>query len=157
MVRKSSSAKIRIEPDPRFGDVFVAKFINSLMLDGKKSRAEQIFYGALDLLSEKANTKEPIKVFFSAMENIKPSLEVRSRRVGGATYQVPIEVKPVRRNYLAIRWLLDATRKRTEHGVSEKLALEILDASQNRGTAIKKREDTHKMAEANRAFAHYRW
>ncbi|QMU56532.1 MAG: 30S ribosomal protein S7 [Candidatus Mycalebacterium zealandia] len=157
MVRKSSSAKIRVESDPRFGDVFVAKFLNSLMLDGKKSKAEQIFYGVLDLLSEKANTKEPIKVFFSAMENIKPSLEVRSRRVGGATYQVPMEVKPVRRNYLAIRWLLDAARKRTEHGVREKLALEILDASQNRGTAIKKREDTHKMAEANRAFAHYRW
>lgn len=157
MSRKSSSAKTRVEPDPKFGDVFIAKFINSLMFDGKKSKAEQIFYDVLDLLSEKAGTKEPIKVFFSAMENVKPSVEVRSRRVGGATYQVPMEVKPVRKNYLAIRWLLDAARKRTEPGVRQRLASEILDASQNRGTAIKKREDTHKMAEANRAFAHYRW
>ena len=156
MSRKISS-RIKVEPDPRFGDVFVAKFINSLMFDGKKSKAEQIFYDVLDLLSEKAKTKEPVKVFFSAMDNIKPSLEVRSRRVGGATYQVPREVKSVRRNSLAIRWLLEAARKRNEHGVREKLASEILDASQNRGTAIKKREDTHKMAEANRAFAHYRW
>ncbi len=157
MSRKSLSKRLRIEPDSRFGDAFVAKFINSLMLDGKKSKAEGIFYDALDLISERAKTKEPIKVFFAAMDNVKPSLEVRSRRVGGATYQVPMEVKPVRRNYLAIRWLLDAVRKRSESGVREKLVAEILDASQNRGTAIKKREDTHKMAEANRAFAHYRW
>lgn len=157
MSRKNSSARLRVEPDPRFGDVFIAKFINSLMLEGKKSKAEQVFYGMLDLLAEKANTKEPVKVFYEAMENVKPSLEVRSRRVGGATYQVPMEVKPVRRNYLAIRWLLDAMRKRPENGVREKLAMELLEASQNKGAAIKKREDTHKMAEANRAFAHYRW
>ncbi len=157
MSRKHLADKIRFEPDPKFGDVVVAKFINFLMFDGKKSKAEKVFYDALDLISEKANTKEPIKIFFSAMDNVKPSLEVRSRRVGGATYQVPMEVKPVRRNYLAIRWLLDAARKRNEPGICEKLASEIMDASQNRGTAIKKREDTHKMAEANRAFAHYRW
>ncbi len=157
MSRKSSSSRPKAEADPRFGDVFIGKFINSLMLDGKKSKAEKIFYDVIDLIGERAKTKEPIKVFFSAMDNVKPSLEVRSRRVGGATYQVPMDVKPVRRNYLAIRWLLDAARKRKEHGVREKLVAEILDASQNRGTAIKKREDTHKMAEANRAFAHYRW
>ena len=157
MSRKSLSKRLRIEPDSRFGDVLVAKFINSLMLNGKKGKAERIFYDVLDLIAEKANTKEPIKVFFSAMDNVKPSLEVRSRRVGGATYQVPMEVKPIRRNYLAIRWLLNAVRKRSEPGVREKLVAEIMDASQNRGTAIKKREDTHKMAEANRAFAHYRW
>lgn len=157
MSRKNTSLRRRIEPDPRYGDVVVAKFINSLMLDGKKSKAEKAFYDALDMISEKTGNKEPVKVFLEAMENVKPAVEVRSRRVGGATYQVPNEVKPVRKNYLAIRWLLDAARKRPEHGVSGKLAAEILDASQNRGTAIKKREDTHKMAEANRAFAHYRW
>lgn len=157
MSRKNPSSSHRFEPDPRFGDVFVAKFINSLMLDGKKGKAEKIFYDTLDMVAEKAGTKEPIKVFFEAVKNVKPALEVRSRRVGGATYQVPMEVKPVRRNYLAIRWLLDSARKRPESGVREKLAMEIIDASQNRGSAIKKREDTHKMAEANRAFAHYRW
>lgn len=157
MSRKISSTSHRFEPDPRFGDVFVAKFINSLMLGGKKSKAERIFYDTLDLIAEKSGAKEPIKVFFEAMENVKPALEVRSRRVGGATYQVPMEVKPVRKNYLAIRWLLDSARKRPEPGVREKLAMEIIDASQSRGSAIKKKEDTHKMAEANRAFAHYRW
>lgn len=157
MSRKTSSSSHRFESDPQFGDVFVAKFINSLMVCGKKSKAEKIFYDALDLVSKKAGAKEPIKVFFEAMENVKPALEVRSRRVGGATYQVPMEVKPVRKNYLAIRWLLDSVRKRPEPGVREKLAMEIIDASQNRGSAIKKKEDTHKMAEANRAFAHYRW
>ena len=156
MPRKGSVSKRKVTPDSRFGDVGVTKFINSLMLDGKKSKAEAIFYKALDIAGEKLK-KAPFELFEQAMENVKPMVEVRSRRVGGATYQVPMEVTSYRRQTLAIRWLVAASRNRNANSMTEKLASELLDAAQNKGGAIKKKEDTSKMAEANRAFAHYRW
>ena len=156
MGRKSFIRKREILPDPKFHDVVVAKFINSLLYQGKRSVAEKIMYGALDIAQEKGGD-EGVKVFKKALENCKPLLEVKSRRVGGATYQVPVEVKPARRQSLASRWLIEAARGRPEHSMMERLAGEIVDAANNRGGALKKREDTHKMAEANKAFAHYRW
>ena len=145
-----------ILPDPKYGDQIVAKFINMVMSRGKKSVAERIVYGALEEMSRKGGG-EPVGMFKQALEHVEPRVEVKSRRVGGATYQVPIEVRPNRRMALAMRWLVDAARKRGEKSMDRKLAGELLDACENRGTAVKKREDTHKMAEANRAFAHYRW
>jgi len=143
-------------PDPKYGDKLVAKFVNTIMGRGKKSVAESIFYRSLDIVT--AKTKEDsLGVFKRAIENTRPTVEVRSRRVGGATYQVPIEVRPQRRVSLSMRWLIQASRERSEKSMEEKLAAEIIDAANNRGTAIKKKEDTHRMAEANRAFAHYRW
>ena len=156
MARKKDIVKRVISPDPRYGDRQVAKFVNGLMLDGKKSVALGVFYGAMDLISERVE-EEPLAVFKSALENVKPLVEVKSRRVGGATYQVPIEVLPDRKMALAIRWLINYTRARGEKSMSQKLAAELLDAASKRGNTIKKREDTHKMAEANKAFAHYRW
>lgn len=154
--KKRETSRREILPDPKYNDRLVAKTINSIMRNGKKSVAESILYRSFDLLQEKAN-KDPLKIFKQAIENIKPVLEVRSRRVGGATYQIPVEVRYERRQALAIRWLLGFARKRSERSMHEKLAMEILDAANNRGAAVKKKEDTHKMAEANRAFAHYRW
>src|SRR5690606_28012687 len=156
MSRRHRAEKREILPDAKFGDRVLTKFMNNLMYDGKKSVAESIVYGALDRGQEKRR-REPIEVFHEALDNIKPSVEVRSRRVGGATYQVPVEVRPERREALAIRWLIDASRKRNEHTMEERLAAELLDAANMRGTAVKKREDTHKMADANKAFSHYRW
>jgi len=156
MSRRHAAEKRQILPDPKFQDLVVAKFTNSLMLDGKKSGAETILYGAFDMIEKKAGG-DPLKMFHEALENVKPSVEVRSRRVGGATYQVPVEVRSERRQALAIRWLIDMARKRSENTMMERLSGELLDASNNRGAAVKKREDTHKMAEANKAFSHYRW
>lgn len=156
MPRKGSVSKRKVSLDPKFGNLTVAKFINSLMYDGKKSKAEEIFYGALDIVAEKTG-KDPLEVFTSAMDNVKPGVEVRPRRVGGATYQVPMEVNAFRRQSLAIRWMLSAARSRDGKSMKDKLSGEILDAAEGRGGSIKKREDTHRMAEANRAFAHYRW
>src|SRR6056300_1779091 len=151
MPRRRVIAKREVLPDPKFGNKTIAKFMNHVMVDGKKSVAEKIVYGALDVVAEKSG-KDPLEAFETALENIAPLVEVKSRRVGGATYQVPVEVRPDRRRALAIRWLVTAARKRGENTMTEKLAGELLDASNNRGTAVKKREDTHKMAEANRAF-----
>ncbi len=156
MSRRHRAEKRTILPDPKFNDLVLSKFMNAIMLDGKKSAAESIVYGALDLVEGKAKT-EPVDVFHEALKNIKPSVEVRSRRVGGATYQVPVEVRAERSQALAIRWLVIASRGRNENTMRERLAGELLDASNNRGSAVKKREDTHRMAEANRAFSHYRW
>ena len=156
MSRRRAAEQREIHPDPKYGDVVVTKFTNGLMKEGKKSIAERIVYGAFDLI-EKKTRQDPVKVFREAIENVKPAIEVRSRRVGGATYQVPVEVRPARRQSLAIRWLTDISRKRSENTMMERLAAELLDAANNRGTAIKKREDTHRMAEANKAFSHYRW
>ena len=156
MPRKGSVNKRKIAGDPRYENQTISKFINSLMLDGKKSKAEKIFYEALDVVAEKSG-KDPLEVFLAAMENVKPGVEVRPRRVGGATYQVPMDVNAFRRQSLAIRWLLTAVRNREGKSMKEKLSAEILDASEGRGGSIKRREDTHKMADANRAFAHYRW
>ena len=156
MSRRHSAEKREINPDPKFGDIVVSKFMNAVMYDGKKSVAESIVYGALDIIQ--ARTKqEPVAVFRQALDNVAPHIEVRSRRVGGATYQVPVEVRTDRRQALAIRWLLTAARARNEKTMIERLSGELLDASNNRGNAVKKREDTHRMAEANRAFSHYRW
>ncbi|MGB0262268.1 MAG: 30S ribosomal protein S7 [Henriciella sp.] len=156
MSRRHSAEKRQVLPDPKFKDVVLSKFMNQIMKDGKKSTAERIVYGALDLVESRAK-KDPVEVFHSALESISPAVEVRSRRVGGATYQVPVEVRPDRRQALAIRWLAAAASSRNENTMRERLAGELLDASQGRGNAVKKREDTHKMAEANRAFSHYRW
>ena len=156
MGRKKTAAKREILPDPKFNDIVISKFINSLMLHGKKSVAEGIIYSTLDILQKKTND-DPVKIFKKALENLKPVVEVKSRRVGGATYQVPVEVKPARRQSLASRWLIEYARVRSEKSMEEKLAGEVLDALANRGAAVKKREDVHKMAEANKAFAHYRW
>ena len=156
MSRRHRAEKREINPDPKFGDLVLSKFMNSIMLDGKKSKAERIVYGALDQVEEKAK-EEALPIFHTALENIAPQMEVRSRRVGGATYQVPVEVRTERRQALAIRWLIAAARKRNETTMIERLSAELMDAANNRGSAVKKREDTHKMAEANRAFAHYRW
>jgi len=156
MARRRRPEKREILPDPKFGDVVLSKFMNSVMLDGKKSVAESIVYSALDTVEARAK-KDPLQVFHDALNNIKPGIEVRSRRVGGATYQVPVEVRPERSQALAIRWLIAAARSRSENTMSARLSGELLDASNNRGNAVKKREDTHRMAEANRAFSHYRW
>jgi len=156
MPRKGPVPRREILPDPKYGSTLVAKFINCMMRDGKKSVAESIFYDAMEILAQKTG-KNPLEVFERAVENVKPILEVKSRRVGGATYQVPVEVRPERRISLAIKWLIQSARTRSERGMVKKLANELLDAYHNRGSAIKKKEDTHRMAEANRAFAHYRW
>ena len=156
MSRKRKAPTRKVYPDPKFHSEVVSKFINSIMYDGKRSTAEKILYDALDIIKKK-NNEDPLKVFNNAISNVKPNLECRSRRVGGATYQVPVEVKSKRAQALALRWIMEATRKRKNKSMAEKLYSEILDASQNKGSAIKKREDTHKMAEANKAFAHFRW
>jgi small subunit ribosomal protein S7 len=156
MSRRRQADKREILPDAKFGDKVVTKFMNNLMHDGKKSVAESIVYGALERVEQKMR-KAPVEVFHEALDNVKPSVEVRSRRVGGATYQVPVEVRPERREALAIRWLIKASRARNEHTMEERLAGELLDAANMRGSAVKKREDTHKMADANKAFSHYRW
>ena len=156
MSRRHAAEKREILPDAKFGDRVVTKFMNNLMLDGKKSVAESIVYGALDRVQGRLK-REPVALFHEALDNVKPSVEVRSRRVGGATYQVPVEVRLERREALAIRWLIIAARKRNENTMEERLAAELSDAVNNRGTAVKKREDTHKMADANKAFSHYRW
>ncbi len=156
MSRRRQAEKREILPDAKYGDRVVTKFMNNLMHDGKKSVAEGIVYGAFDRVESKLR-KAPVEVFHEALDNVKPSVEVRSRRVGGATYQVPVEVRPERREALAIRWLIDASKKRNENTMEERLAGELLDAMNGRGTAVKKREDTHKMADANKAFSHYRW
>jgi small subunit ribosomal protein S7 len=156
MSRRHSAEKREINPDPKFGDLIVTKFMNAVMYHGKKSVAESIVYGALDQVQAKTK-QEPVTVFHQALDNVAPHVEVRSRRVGGATYQVPVDVRPERRQALAIRWLITAARNRNETTMIERLSGELMDAANNRGTAVKKREDTHKMAEANRAFAHYRW
>ena len=156
MSRRHRAEKREIIPDPKFGDLVVTKFMNAIMYDGKKSVAEKIVYDAFDSIEAKAK-QSPINVFQQALSNVAPAIEVRSRRVGGATYQVPVEVRPERRQALAIRWILAAARSRNEKTMEEKLSGELMDASNNRGNAVKKREDTHRMAEANRAFSHYRW
>ncbi|MGE3871291.1 MAG: 30S ribosomal protein S7 [Pseudorhodoplanes sp.] len=156
MSRRRRPEKREILPDPKFGDVVLSKFMNNIMLDGKKSTAEGIVYGALDSIEARAK-KDPIGIFHDALNNVKPGIEVRSRRVGGATYQVPVEVRAERAQALAIRWLISAARARSEKTMSARLSGELMDAASNRGNAVKKREDTHRMAEANRAFSHYRW
>ncbi len=156
MSRRHRAEKREINPDPTFGALVVTKFMNAIMLDGKKSVAETIVYGAFDVVQGKAK-QDPLGVFHSALDNVAPHVEVRSRRVGGATYQVPVDVRPERRQALAIRWLIAAARKRNETTMVERLSGELMDAANNRGSAVKKREDTHKMADANRAFSHYRW
>ena len=156
MSRRHAAEKREVLPDAKFGDRVLTKFMNNLMYDGKKSVAEGIVYGAMDRVEDRLK-RAPIEVFHEALDNIKPALEVRSRRVGGATYQVPVEVRPERREALAIRWLITASRGRNENTMEERLAGELVDAVNGRGTAVKKREDTHKMAEANKAFSHYRW
>ncbi|MBK5930362.1 30S ribosomal protein S7 [Halochromatium salexigens] len=156
MPRRRIVGRRQILPDPKHGSELLTKFINMLMEDGKKAVAERIIYGALDRVVEKKGA-EPIELLDSAMENVRPMVEVKSRRVGGATYQVPVEVRPSRRNTLAMRWLIDASRKRSEKSMALRLAGELMDAADARGTAVKKKEDTHRMAEANKAFSHYRW
>ena len=156
MSRRHRAEKRDVIPDPKFGDIVITKFMNSVMRDGKKSIAEKIVYGALDQMEEKTKS-DPVQMFHEALQNVMPQVEVRSRRVGGATYQVPVEVRTERRQALAIRWMLSAARGRNERTMVERLSGELLDAANGRGTAVKKREDTHRMAEANRAFSHYRW
>ncbi len=156
MPRRRVAQKREILPDPRYGSRLLSKFINALMRDGKKSTAERICYTALDIIKEKSNT-DALKAFKTAIDNVKPTVEVKPRRVGGATYQVPVEIRQVRRTALAFRWIINYSRARGEKTMSERLAGELLDAINNTGTSIKKKEDTHKMAEANKAFAHYRW
>lgn len=156
MSRRHAAVKREVLPDPKFKDLVIAKFMNSLMLDGKKSLAEKIVYGAFDVI-EKRTSQDPVALFHEAIENVKPQLEVRSRRVGGATYQVPVEVRAERKQALAIRWIVSNARSRSERTMMDRLANELIDAANNRGGSVKKREDTHKMAEANKAFAHYRW
>ena len=156
MPRRGNVPKREILPDPIYSSVLVTKLVNSIMLDGKKGVAQKVVYGALDIVKEKTGN-EPLEVFTQAMENIMPSLEIKARRVGGATYQVPIDVRPVRRQTLGLRWLTTYSRARSERTMAERLAGEIMDAANNTGSSVKKREDTHKMAEANKAFAHFRW
>ena len=156
MSRRHSAEKREINPDPKFGDLVLSKFMNAIMYDGKKSGAESIVYGAFDKVSDRSK-QDPIILFHQAIGNVAPHLEVRSRRVGGATYQVPVDVRPERRQALAIRWLINAARKRNETTMIDRLSGELMDAANNRGNAVKKREDTHRMADANRAFSHYRW
>jgi small subunit ribosomal protein S7 len=155
-MRRAGAAKREVLPDPKYGSRLVAKFVNIMMIRGKKSTAERIMYDAL-LSVEDRSKQDALKMFKSAIDNVKPAVEVKSRRVGGSTYQVPVEVRPDRRTSLAMRWVIGAARRRSERSMADKLAAELLDAAGNRGTAVKKREDTHKMAEANKAFAHYRW
>ena len=157
MSRRRKSTIREIIPDPIYGDKVLAKFIRSLMVDGKKDVAEKLIYSSFSVISTKDKNSKPLDIFKKAIENVQPQIETRSRRVGGATYQVPVEVKSKRAQALALRWIMDATRKRKNKTMAEKLYAEILDASQNKGSAIKKREDTHKMAESNKAFAHFRW
>jgi small subunit ribosomal protein S7 len=156
MSRKGAAPKREILPDPKYHDRLIAKFVNSMMVDGKKSLAERVFYGALDLMAQRAKD-DALSLFRKAIDNVKPVVEVRSRRVGGATYQVPVEVRPSRRMSLAMRWVVLQARSRGEKSMEERLAGELLEASQGRGAAVKKKEDTHRMAEANKAFSHYRW
>jgi len=156
MPRRRVVAKREILPDPKFGNLTLAKFMNMVMVSGKKSVAERIVYGAMDIVQQKMN-KDPVEVFDEALEAIAPMVEVKSRRVGGATYQVPVEVRPARRNALAMRWLVEFSRKRGEKSMPQRLAGELIDASQGKGAAVKKREDVHRMAEANKAFSHYRF
>jgi small subunit ribosomal protein S7 len=156
MPRRRVALKRVILPDPKYNDKLVAKFINKIMWEGKKNKAESIVYRSFDLIEKKTNS-EPLKVFRTALENVKPVIETKSRRVGGSTYQIPVEVRPSRRVSLAMKWLLSFARDRKEHSMEERVAAELLDAANNRGSSVKKREDTHKMAEANKAFAHYRW
>jgi small subunit ribosomal protein S7 len=156
MSRRHSAEKREVLPDAKFGDVVVSKFMNSLMYEGKKSVAESIVYGAFDRIQAKSG-RNPVEVFHAALDNVKPAIEVRSRRVGGATYQVPVEVRPDRSQALAIRWLIGTARERSENTMTDRLSGELMDAANGRGAAVKKREDTHRMAEANRAFSHYRW
>jgi small subunit ribosomal protein S7 len=156
MPRRREVRKRDVLPDPKYNSKLVAKFINNVMRQGKKSVAERIVYGAFELIAQKTN-KDPLEVFHQALENVRPIVEVKSRRVGGATYQVPVEVRPERRDSLAMKWIIAYARQRSEKTMINKLAAELLDASQNRGGAVKKKEDTHRMAEANKAFAHYRW
>jgi len=158
MSRRHRAEKREVLPDPKFGDLVLSRFMNVLMYDGKKSTAESIVYAAMDTLKRKGGANsDPLRLFHEAMDNVKPAVEVRSRRVGGATYQVPVEVRSERRQALAIRWLIESARKRGEHTMEERLSAELMDAANNRGSAVKKREDTHRMAEANKAFSHYRW
>ncbi len=156
MSRRHRAEKRQILPDAKFGDLILSKFMNLIMIDGKKSAAERIVYGALEIVGDRAK-RDAVELFHEALDNVSPSVEVRSRRVGGATYQVPVEVRPDRRQALAIRWMVAASRARSESTMRERLAGELLDAANGRGAAVKKREDTHRMAEANRAFSHYRW
>ena len=156
MSRRHSAEKRIILPDAKFGDLVISKFMNNLMYDGKKSAAERIVYGALSKIEDKLK-RAPVEAFHEAVESVKPSVEVRSRRVGGATYQVPVEVRPERREALALRWIISASRNRNENTMEERLAAELMDAVGERGNAVKKKDDTHKMAEANKAFSHYRW
>ena len=157
MSRRHSAEKRKILPDSKYGSLVAAKFINCLMLDGKKAAAEKIFYGAVEKLSESAEDTKAIDAFYTSLKNVQPTLEVRSRRVGGSTYQIPVEVREDRRVALAIRWLIEAAKNKNEKSMAANLAIELTDAFNNRGGAVKKKEDTHKMAEANRAFAHYMW
>ena len=157
MPRRKITERRAIEPDPRYNSVLVSKFTNGIMERGKRSVAQKIFYGAMDIIEQQVNDAEPIVVFDKAMEMVRPKVEVKSRRVGGATYQVPVEVRPERRNALAIRWIISFAKARSGRTMSEKLAAELLDAYNERGGSVKKRDDTHRMAEANKAFAHYRW
>ncbi len=156
MSRRHAAEKREFYPDPKYGDVVLTKLMNGLMLDGKKSAAEKIVYGAFDEIERKAK-QDPLQIFHNALDNVKPQIEVRSRRVGGATYQVPVEVRGERAQALAIRWIIEMSRSRSENTMTGRLSSELLDAAENRGGAVKKREDTHRMAEANKAFAHYRW
>ena len=156
MSRRRVAAKREALPDPKYGNQMLAKFINMMMQSGKKSVAERIVYGALDQIQARGS-EDPVEVLGKALDNVRPVVEVKSRRVGGATYQVPVEVRPVRRTTLAMRWMIDAARKRSEKSMAMRLAGEVMDAAESRGSAVKKREDTHRMAEANKAFAHYRW
>ena len=156
MSRRHKAERREVNPDPKFNDLIVSKFMNSIMKEGKKSVAERIVYGALDRMQSRAKS-DPIQLFHTALDNVMPAVEVRSRRVGGATYQVPVEVRPDRSQALAIRWLISSSRARSENTMEERLSGELLDAAQNRGVAVKKREDTHRMADANKAFSHYRW
>ncbi len=156
MSRRRAAVKRQVLPDPKYGDLVITRLMNRLMLDGKKSVAERIVYGAFDDIEKKVGS-DPVVLFHEALNNIKPQVEVRSRRVGGATYQVPVEIRNERSQALALRWIIDLSRKRSENTMVERLSGELLDAANNRGAAVKKREDTHKMAEANKAFSHYRW
>ena len=157
MPRKKLQNKRAVGADPKYNSVLVSRFTNGLMLDGKKTLARRMFYDAMTVVEEKISDEEPLAVFETAMENVRPRVEVKSRRVGGATYQVPVEVRPDRRNALAIRWIIGFAKSRSGRSMADKLAAELLDAYNNRGASVKKRDDTHKMAEANKAFAHYRW
>jgi small subunit ribosomal protein S7 len=157
MPRKKLLDKRPVAPDPKYNSVLVSKFTNGLMGDGKKTIARRLFYDAMEIIGGKVADQEPLSIFEGAMENVRPRVEVKSRRVGGATYLVPVEVRPERRNALAIRWIINFSKGRSGQSMSEKLAAELLDASNNRGASVKKKDDTHKMAEANKAFAHYRW